>query len=316
MFIHLLKLLRINNIAFIALFQVIIRYCLILPVLRIHDLEPMLSDLHFAMLVIATMLIAAGGNVINDYFDVITDKINRPDRMVVDKHLDRRMAILIHVVLTLIGVFIGLYFAFIFHNENQALLFIGVPILLWFYSTTFKKQMLVGNLIIAMLTALTALLVVSVEFAALAHYKGAHITESTACKQAWFVTSAFAFYAFITNLTREIVKDMEDVEGDKAIGCRTLPIEMGTRYSKIVVTMLQIFMLTTIFLGFLAAEPRFFSFAEGLPPVIVITIPIIVSIVLLAKASTSRHYHNISTLYKFIMLLGALSLVYLYFIKQ
>lgn len=311
---HILKLLRIYNIAFIALFQIIIRYCIILPILNYHNIEPTLSNVQFAMLVLATVLIAAGGNVINDYFDLISDKINRPEKVVVDKHLDRRTAILIHVILTLIGVFIGLYYAFIFHKENYALIFIGVPILLWFYSTTFKKQMLVGNLVVAMLTALTALLVVSFEFAALSISSGSAITDGMACKQAWFVTSAFAFFAFITNLSREIIKDMEDIEGDIAIGCKTLPIEMGTKYSKIIIILLQIFMLAILWIGLYTIDKYIFSFSKGIPPASLITVSTLWSIYLLTKATTSKQYHRVSLVCKLTMLIGTLSIVYLKFI--
>lgn len=315
MFLHFLKLLRFNNIAFIALFQIIIRYCIILPILDIHHIEPTLTNVQFVILILATILVAAGGNVINDYFDINTDKINRPEEVVVDKHLDRRTAILIHVILTLIGVFIGLYYAFLFHNENYALTFIGVPIILWFYSTTFKKQMLVGNLIVAMLTALTALLVVSFEFAALSLVNDHEITESTACKQAWFVTSTFAFFAFITNLSREIVKDLEDIEGDTAIGCKTLPIEMGTKYSKIIIILLQLFMITILWLGLIAIDKHINCLRIAIPPATLISLSTLWSIVLLTKAQTNRQYHRVSTVCKLTMLIGTLSIVYLYIIR-
>jgi 4-hydroxybenzoate polyprenyltransferase len=316
MLLSTLKLIRLYNIAFIALFQVIVRYCIVLPILALHNIEPMLSDVRFIMLVVATMLIAAGGNVINDYFDVTTDKINRPTKVVVDKHLDRRTAILIHVVLTLIGVFIGLYLSFVFRKENYALLFIAVPIVLLFYSTTFKKKMLVGNLIVAMLTALTALLVVSVEFAALAHYNGAALTDSLACKQAWFFTSAFAFYAFLSNLIREIIKDMEDIEGDNAVGCTTLPIEMGTKYSKIIVILLECFMLTTLCAALFFAEPAICTTAQGFVVLAAIALPTFVGMYMLIKAQTNRQYHRVSTLCKVVMLIGTLSIVYLYYIHH
>ena len=131
------------------------------------------------------------------------------------------------------------YYGYVARKENYALIAVGVPILLWYYSTTFKKQAVLGNLIISFFTALVAYTVVSAEFAMLARAHGAHILMTEACSSAWFWTTGFAFFAFITNFSREIIKDAEDIKGDKAVGCKTLPISLGLPLTKAFLIVLE-----------------------------------------------------------------------------
>ncbi len=189
----ILRLIRYKNLVIIVLLQYLLRYGLLIPILYSYGLSPALSDARFVLLVLSTVLLAASGYVINDYFDIRIDTINRPHRVVVGRVVPRRTAMLLHVIFTISGVFIGLFLAFITRKENYALLFILVPALLWYYSTTFKKQILIGNLIISLLTALVPYMVVSFEFATLARVYGVEILQSPACSTAWFWTTGFAF---------------------------------------------------------------------------------------------------------------------------
>ena len=224
MIIDFLRLIRLPNVVFVALFQILLRYGIVLPLLAEANIEPVLTTLQFILLVTATTALTASGNVINDYFDVNVDKINRPDRVIVGNTIDRRTVLLIHVILTFIGVGCGLYIALWLHKELYAFVFIAIPVLLWFYSTLFKKQFLIGNLVVAILTAATAWIVVSAEFSALIVKVGNSITTTSPCQTAWTYCSVYAIFAFMVNVAREIVKDMEDAKGDAACGCRTFSI--------------------------------------------------------------------------------------------
>jgi 4-hydroxybenzoate polyprenyltransferase len=176
-----LRLIRAKNLLIIALLQCLLRYLLVLPILDFYGLEPVMSNARFILLLVATLSLAASGYVINNYFDVKTDIINRPGKVVVGKVFSRRVVLLWHVVFTILGMFSGLLLAYFTRKENYALMFILIPGLLWYYSTTFKKQILIGNLVIAFLTALVPYFVVSLEFASMARVYGAEVLSSEAC---------------------------------------------------------------------------------------------------------------------------------------
>lgn len=306
-----LRLIRYKNLLIIALFQILLRYWLILPILERHSIAPALSHLQFALVVLATLMLAAAGNVINDYFDIRIDTINRPDKVIIGRAIERRSALMLHVILTLTGVFVGLYIAFAFRKESYALLFIGVPFLLWYYSTYFKRQMLSGNIIVALLTALVAYLVVSVEFAALEMQTGRQIIETEACSRAWFYTTGFAAFAFISTLLREIIKDMEDTRGDREAGCRTMPIEIGATNCKIIVVLLTAFMLIVLWTSF-----GMFSWLQRVPYAapyfaLMLTMPSIYVAYATFKAQDARQFHHASRVCKLMMLFGILFILLL-----
>ncbi len=303
-FLSIAKLMRVENLVFIAAFQVILRYCIVLPILLEHDVEPVLSTTYFVLMVVATVMFAASGNVINDYFDVSIDAINRPERLVVGTSVERREAMMIHVVLTLIAVGIGLYLAMVFQKEVYALLFVGMPIVLWFYSTHLKKMMLLGNLTVSLMIALTGYLVVSFEQTALVHEYGSRILSTEACELAWFYTVVFAVFGFFANLCREIIKDMEDMKGDAACGCHTLPLEMGTGYSKVIVIFLEVIVVTMVLAVFYSVEEIRTAPYVGLYIYGALLLPTLVLCVMLARAKESKHFHRVSQISKLVMVLG------------
>ncbi len=301
-----LRLIRYKNLLIIALLQYLLRYGLMLPILYFYNLEPSLSHFRFTLVVLATLTLAISGYIINDYFDLKIDRINRPHRVVVSEVFSRRTVLLWHVVFTLIGVFIGLYLAYVLRKESYALMFMSIPLLLWFYSTTLKKQMLIGNLVIAFLTSMVAYLVVSVEFASLSRLHGEQILSTEACSIAWFWTTGFAFFAFVTTLGREIIKDMEDTEGDKVVKCATLPIEMGIPLTKWVVVLINIFIIVVLWFFFFwvpqLRESRLVLFYF----LILITLPYLLLSIFILRAETKNSFNLASKMSKVIMLFGIL----------
>jgi 4-hydroxybenzoate polyprenyltransferase len=172
-----------------------------------------------------------------------------------------------------------------------------------------KKQFLIGNLTIAHLTAIVPYLVVSLEFAALERVHGREIVNTTACSLAWFWTTGFAFFAFITNLTREIIKDIQDIEGDKAVGCKTLPIEMGIPYSKAVVSVLSLASVIVVWLiYFFIKDLKAIPYsAEYL--LIFITLPYLYLTYLTISLKEPRDFKKASNICKWIMLFGVLFII-------
>lgn len=304
-----LKLIRYKNLIIIALLQILLRYALLLPILESYNIQPVLSDFRFGLLVLVTVLLAASGYIINDYFDIRIDRINRPDSVVVGRKIKRRTALFLHVLLTIFAILIGLFLAYVSRKESYALFFIAVPVILWYYSTTFKRHILIGNLVIAMFTSIVALLVVSIEFAMLSRAHGMEILQSEACSTAWFWTSGFALFAFITNLVREIIKDAEDINGDKAVGCRTLPIALGLPLTKVFVLIIELASVLILWLIYFFVPPVKTIPYVTLYFIVGLTLPHIVLMLLWMRAKSSRQFYHVSTLGKIIMLSGILFLL-------
>src|ERR1019366_1291714 len=154
-----LKLIRLQNLLIIALTQYMVRWCLIYPILKTRGFELQFSNFHFFLIVLSTVMIAAAGYIINDYFDVRIDKINKPQHLVIDKGVKRRVAMGAHTVINIIAVIISLYVSYSIGVWKLGLIYFICALGLWFYSTTFKRQFLIGNIVIATFTALVPLVV-------------------------------------------------------------------------------------------------------------------------------------------------------------
>ena len=289
--------------------QYALRYGLILPCLNHYKLSPVLSDFRFALVVLSTVLLAASGYIINDYFDIRIDRINKPKKVLVGKSIKRRSALFLHVLLTIGGILTGLFITYVARKEIYALMYIAVPILLWYYSTTFKRHIVIGNLVISFLTGIVVLLVVSVEFAMLSKVHGNSILRTEACSTAWFWTTGFAIFAFLTNFIREIIKDTEDIKGDKAVGCKTLPIALGIYLTKVFVTLLVGTSITLIWLLYFFVD-ELHTIPHVVPYFIIgFTVPHLLLVYKWITAKEPKDYHIASALNKLIMLLGVLFMV-------
>lgn len=303
------RLIRLPNLIFIVAFQCLLRYMLVVPMLLDVGVSPALTGFQFAMLVLTSVCFAAGGNAINDYFDIEADKINRPQKVVIGNAVNRRIALLIHVTTTLIGIFAGVYLAYILRRPAFLLLFVCLPVLLWFYSTHFKKQILVGNLLVALLVALTGYMVVSVEFAAIDRVHTANTGEPP-LSWIWYIVCAYSIFAFISNLAREMIKDMEDKEGDAQAGCHTLVIELGDSYSKAVITLVEAALIFSCALALGGIPDNIDGSIAIIYFVALIMLPTIILCVMLWRANTRRDYHRLSIISKVIMAAGVLSLLF------
>lgn len=244
-----LKLIRVQNLLIIAFTQYVVRWCLIYPILKAQSsyYTLQLSEFQFFLLVLSTVMIAAAGYIINDYFDVRPDKVNKPDRLIIDKGIKRRVAMGAHMVINILAFLIGLYVSYSIGSAKLAFAHFICISGLWFYSTTFKKQFLVGNLMIATFTAMVPF-VVSV-YEALACYKAYLPIDATFnLKSVWIYSAGICFFSFLISLIHEILKDMEKLEGDKEYGYNTMPIAIGQKFSKTVIIIVSVVLL--VFLAY------------------------------------------------------------------
>lgn len=306
------QLIRYPNLIFIALTQSLFYYKIIVPYLKINgESNQLLQEKDFFLLLIASVLIAAAGYIINDYFDIQIDNVNKPQRLILGKLIKRRWAMLLHLVLSLAGLFLTAIVAI--HLNNLLLLalnFLSVLMLL-LYSSTFKKKLLIGNLIISVLTAW----VVGVLFIAEIRLNDAAYMQvrQAALGSLYKVTLVYAGFAFIVSLIREVVKDMEDMEGDRRFGCQTMPISWGIPTTKIFVAV-WIFVLVGLF-----AAIAFYAMLNSWSwPFYALSFAMIVQFYYMLKklyhAQLAADFAKISKELKLVMLVGILSMSF-YFLS-
>jgi 4-hydroxybenzoate polyprenyltransferase len=257
------------------------------------------------MLVLSSVLIAAAGYVINDYFDLNIDRINKPDKLIVQKIISRRYAIAWHFFLSIAGIAIGFYLDFTTHVTLLGFSNLACACLLFIYSVSLKKKLLAGNVLISLLTAWTVLVVTWCEarFFFSAHFSAPRILR---------ITILYAGFAFVTSLIREAIKDMEDVEGDRKYGCKTMPIVWGINASKIY-TAVWMTILVIVLLVLQVYVLQFHWWFVTLYCLVFIFIPLIDVFRKLYKAQTPKDFHRLSSMVKFIMLTGILSMIFFRF---
>lgn len=314
LFSAFMRLVRWRNLFFIVLTQVLFYTCVLRSVVDQAPKDAFLESkaFLFILLVIASVFIAAAGYIINDYFDMQIDAVNKPDRVVVNRIVKRRWAIFWHWFFSMAGLMLSLYISYKTRTYVIALGNLGCIVLLWFYSTTFKKQVLTGNVIIA---ALTAWVIVVVYFFAGAKLIGDGnwiLAEYPFDIRRFFIlTMAFAGFAFILSLIREVVKDMEDLEGDAQYHCRTMPIVWGIPASKVFVAVWVIVLIAA--LSFIALYAFKIGWRwQSVYIVIFVWAPLFLLLRKLSTAVTAKHYHQLSSLIKWIMLAGILSMLMFY----
>jgi 4-hydroxybenzoate polyprenyltransferase len=284
------KLIRIWNLIFIAFIQFVMRQVVLIPILQTYGFDAALQTNMLFLLIAATVFIAAGGYVLNDYFDVKIDAINHPDSQVVGNTITRSKAMLMHQILTGIGVACGLLLAFFARSLTLGFIFIVVPGLLWFYSASYKRQFLTGNLVVAFLAALTVLVVGISEIAFLEREYGKLIFETPIPGQFYSWIGGFTVFSFLCTWIREVIKDMEDEKGDREMECRTMPIKWGRKKTTaflsglIGITINALYLISYLLIPFSGTLTlRYITFGIALPFVAVIF--------LIVTAKTPSHYH-------------------------
>lgn len=305
--IAFLKLVRIENLVMIALTQVLLRYFVLQKVLNQYGIALELNNTLFFLVVLSTVLIAAAGYIINDYFDMKTDLINHPETVVVGKIIKRRLAIILHITFTLLGILIGIYAALKTGYLRLAIFHIVAAILLWFYSTNFKKQLLVGNIVVSILTAAVAFMPFVYEMGLIEKlHPGFAQMHKDVVLSCFKITFIFSLFAFITSFAREMIKDMEDYKGDAATGGRTMPIVWGIVSSKLNVFFLIV--ISVILLLFVIYNTfKFYRIIVNVNTIYIfvgLIIPLIILAFLTLRAKESRQFKNASLLLKLIMLTG------------
>jgi 4-hydroxybenzoate polyprenyltransferase len=292
-----LRLIRLPNLIIMALTMMLCRYCLILPAFHTEELitgtaPEHMSRLHFILLTFATLLIAAGGNVINDRFDIVTDEINRPGKNIIGKRISIRSAERIFFILSGLGSILGIGLGL--QTEKLVLAFIHpfCAISLWMYSSYYKRRFVSGNILIAFLSMLLVLV--------------PGLFEPEFYRNILYLL-IYGVFAFLLTLCREIIKDIEDVDGDERLQCKTLPIRYGEKVAKTIA--FSFLFITIVSLSFIL----YFLFHESTVTSwwnlgLIFILPLIGISYLTLTATEKKDFHSISLTLKIYMLLGSMSM--------
>lgn len=309
------KLIRYKNVLFVILTEVLIYWSVIVPTLNIYGLQTRIPVWVIYILIIATALIIAGGYVINDYFDIKTDKINRPDNLIITKTIQKHNAMRFYQILTGMGVLLGIISAVTLRSITLGLIFLIVPGMLWFYSASYKRQLLIGNIIVAVIASLVPIIPLIAESAAISNYYNDLIKQTPILYKLYAYVCGFSVFSFLLTLIHEIIKDIQDEPGDRELEFHTIPVVWGNNTAKSIVTVL--FAVTNILAAYTAfylisfpgsTTTRYYLFS--------ILVPSICAIAILWSNSCTA-IKNTATLTNFIMLTGVLyTIIYYYLTAQ
>lgn len=284
----------------LAFMQLLFRYAF----LKQQDIPLALSDWQYGLLVLSTVLLAAAGYVINNIYDVGTDTINKPNDVVVGKGITETAAYNIYIALNVSGVAIGFVLSNIIQRPTFASLFILIASLLYFYATTLKQIMILGNFVVALLLSVSVLIIGVFDlFPATTHENQAQMASLFA------ILTDYALFAFMINFIREIIKDIEDVNGDYNMGMNTLPVAIGiNRASKIALGLAIIaFILSALYSNTYFMQNGLYI--TILYAFVTVLAPLLYFIVKLFSAKTQKDFHHLSTILKLILFFGILSIL-------
>ena len=306
-----LKIIRLPNLLIIILTQYLLRICIIQNFYSLGDVTPALGHFDFALLVFSTLLIAAGGYVINDNFDEAIDKLNKPEKVLVGKSISRPSAYIYYWVLTIPGIIIGFYLAIKVDYLSLGFVYLAIAIMLWLYSERYQKTVLWGNIVISLLSAMVILIVWSFEFFALKANPIHYVETMKYLKPISIIVLVYAVFAFFTSIIREIFKDIEDMEGDKSAGYRTLAIVAGIKISKRIGICFILILMTLI------GVSQYFLWQEGFSLVfwyLLIAVQTLFLFVIynVIKSKNREDFHFLSNALKLIMVAGILSMQLFY----
>lgn len=292
-----LKLIRFQNLLMIALMQCIIRY----GFLKLQKVELALADWQFALLVLSTVFIAAGGYIINDIMDQETDSINRPNQVIVGRSISESMAYNLYFGFTIAGALIGFYLSNLIYRDNFFGIFIITSLLLYIYATSFKQIAVIGNILVSLALALSVIIV------GLFDIIPATDQVNRFQMMLWLeLLFDYAVFAFLLNFIREIIKDLEDINGDYNQGMRTLPIVLGvSRTAKVVAVITAI--ATVILLWYINNHLMDSGlYIATIYALVFLVSPLIFAVVKVWTATTQKEFHLLSNVLKAIIFFGIL----------
>lgn len=299
------RLVRWPNLVFIIITQSLFYYCFC----KAQTPARGSTNVLFALLVFSSVTIAAGGYIINDYFDMQIDAVNRPQEMIIDRFIKRRSAILWHWILSAAGMLCSFYVSY----RTGIWLIAAANFLcimsLWIYSVALKRKLLAGNIAVAALTAWVILVVYFFSGAGLVHFNN---DPNIAERRLFKFTLLYAGFAFMMTIIREVIKDIEDADGDRQYRCRTMPIVWGVPAAKVFTGVWMVVSIGAL-LALMVYSMLSSNFLTAIYDLLFVVVPLVVVLRKLYAASIPADYHRLSNLMKLVMLFGILSMLLIKF---
>lgn len=267
-------------------------------------------DLNFFLLYLTVFLIAGAGNIINDYFDVKADRVNKPEKLIVGKHIKRRWAIVLNWIFNTIGLGLAVYLSHVNHNYWIAFIAFLTINFLWFYSALYKRKIFIGNFIVAALVGIVPVYVLIYNMPTPPGAIFPSLFSDYVPLLAYEVVVIISLIAFVINLMREIIKDIADIRGDLQLSAKTVPIALGIRSSKIILTLLLVpllFLMTYYIFG-MDQSLRASAFGNMFSLMVIgSALTCIIAFTILLTANNRKKYLLASNLLKVAMLFGIIS---------
>ena len=280
----------------LAFMQLIFRY----GFFKFQNIPLALADWQYGLLVLSTILLAAGGYVINNIYDQETDSDNKPNDVIVGRGISETQAYNLYFALTVSGVAIGFYLSNVIQKPGFASIFILVAATLYLYASSLKQMMLIGNIVVALLLSFSVIIIGIFDL-----YPATVLENQQQMKIFFSIVLDYAVFAFMINILREMIKDIEDMDGDYNQGMNTLPIAIGKLRTCKIIFVLSIIPVLVILLyinkyllDLLWVTIYLLLFVCG---------PLILFTIRMLKANTKKDFHFLSLLLKFILLFGILS---------
>jgi len=297
----IVKMLRVPNLLMIGFTFLLLRYLVFVPVFASVSMQTSMGNLEYVLMITATILVAATGYLCNDYFDVITDQVNKPEKQYIGRQVSAGTVFSTALLLSLAAMAFTAGLCLFMKSLLPALLLSAALVVVWWYAVQLKRSLLWGNIAVSCMTAGTIVMAWMVE-------KQASGIQGQADRYITQIVSVISLFAFLLSLIREIVKDMEDIEGDSLIHCRSLPIIKG-----IPATKNTLYVLAAITTGLLIFAQvvliTYHQFIAAAWLMIAVEIPLLYFVLVLRKSQTKLDFHTMSTLLKWIMLGGMMTMV-------
>lgn len=309
--ISFLKLIRWPNILIIWMSMCLTLFFVIHPVLGLGYFEAGLNRINFLLLITATSFIAMAGYLLNDLFDINPDSVNKPGKNMVGRKFRVHVVQILYWIFSVSGVLLGVYVSYTIGKINYSLVFVFAAGLLWFYSERYQCQPLIGNIVVAFLSALTIAIVWLFSFFALIQDPVVFANVQLQFSNLNILILVFSGFAFFTSLIREIIKDIEDFKGDDRFGCRTFPVVFGIKNAKLLslaITLLTLALSIWCQVYFIRAGfEKLFSYF------FVVDLFFLIVAWMLTRVREPKDYKRVSGVMKILMIIGMLSMALVYF---
>jgi len=303
------KLIRLSNLLIVILLQLVLYFGVLLPIFKMYEEESVFTKSMFFVFVLITALIAAGGNIINDIIDVDIDKVNKPEKWFVGNIISLKQAYHYYIGTILLGFIASLWIALSLGKPIYMLLYIGAVVLLYLYSKYLKGTFLLGNILVSAFSSGVIGVILIFEYRTGLALLSINSAPYIFIQQLFF---GFMLFSFFTSFLREIVKDVQDVVGDKYGGAKTIPLVIGVEKTKWLLFVISAVILSLMIYWIDLSVNEFNDAAVYYMIYAVIPFHLYI-IYLILKAKSKNEFDNLSKMIKILMLIGIGMLVFYLF---